>query len=274
MRRFLYILFFVASFFTGNPGTDGCLDIAGTTAIAQIPATPTGAILSGVMYVPNTAPVGPPTTNLFAYYEADAGVTSSGGLVSQWNDLSPNGRNITQSTGASKPTYDNTNIISFGPTLATGNVYLSGTYSLPQWSTVYLVVRLDDVGLPAYISGDINTGFCTWNVISSNTFECGDGGGANVIAAGGTTPSVSTWYLVRFEFNGGSSICQINNQTTGTGTLGTGTVASPYIIGAINNAGTLFYSGSFSLHAAYIYQGGAPPDAALKTYTNTKWGVP
>lgn len=262
MRRFLYILLLISSCFFELP------------AGAQIPATPTGAILSGVMYVPNTAPSGPPTTNLFAYYEADAGVTSSGGLASQWNDLSGNGRNYTQSTGASKPTYDGTNTISFGPTLATGNVYFSASFSLPQWSTVYLVVRLDNIAIPAYISGDINTGFCTWNALSTNTFEAGDAGGGSSVLAGGTAPGVSTWYLVRFEFNGASSICQINNQTAGTGTLGTSTVASPYILGAVNNGGSTAFSGSFSLHAMYIYQGGAPPDALLKAYTTTKWSVP
>jgi hypothetical protein len=53
------------------------------------------------------APVVPPKaiTNLTAWYDANTGITSSGGLVSQWGDQSGNNNTLTQSTSGVKPTY-------------------------------------------------------------------------------------------------------------------------------------------------------------------------
>lgn len=48
----------------------------------------------------------PPSTNLVARYIAGTGITSNGGnpdLISQWNDQTANGYNLTQSTDARKP---------------------------------------------------------------------------------------------------------------------------------------------------------------------------
>ena len=44
-------------------------------------------------------------TGLSFWVAADQGVTQSGGTVSSWADQSASGNNITQSTGASQPTY-------------------------------------------------------------------------------------------------------------------------------------------------------------------------
>lgn len=48
-------------------------------------------------------PVDIPTANLYAYFKKNVGITSSGGLVSQWDDQSGNGRHIVQAVGTNQP---------------------------------------------------------------------------------------------------------------------------------------------------------------------------
>lgn len=45
-------------------------------------------------------------TGIWAWYRADQGVTLDTGKVSQWNDLSGNGRHITQTTASLRPTLE------------------------------------------------------------------------------------------------------------------------------------------------------------------------
>lgn len=227
-----------------------------------------GNYLLGPLYVPHAAGGGPPTTNLWAYYEADSGVTQSGGAVSQWNDLSGNTRHLTQGTGANQPTFSS-NTISFDGT----NDYLSVAASIAQQSTVYLVVKLNTTAAGVALFGDAQNGFGLWDN-STSQFQIADNFGAGIISSGGTYNNTTTYYLVRFRFNGASSLVQVNNTTAGTGTLGTGTIASPFAIGAALSGGSPVLYGSFTLKGMYIYQGGAGDDTGLKTYTTGKWGVP
>lgn len=209
-----------------------------------------------------------PNTNLWAYYEADNGVTQSGGAVSQWDDLSGNGRHLTQSTAGNKPTFSS-NTISFDGT----SDYLSISASIAQQSTIYLVLKLNSTSGPQLLFGDALNGYGAWDN-SLSQFQAGDNAGSGLVNSGGTYSNTTTYYLVRFRFNGASSLCQVNNTTAGTGTLGTGTIASPFAIGAGIFSGSPYAYGAFTLKAVYIYQGGAGDDAGLKTYTTSKWGLP
>lgn len=227
-----------------------------------------GNYLLGPLYVPHAAGGGPPTTDLWAYYEADSGVTQSGGAVSQWNDLSGNARHLTQGTGTNQPTFSS-NTISFDGT----NDFLSLAATIAQQSTVYLVIKLNSTAAQQALFGDAQNGYGAWDNVSSQ-FQALDNFGGGVVSSGGTYSNITTYYLVRFRFNGASSLCQVNNTTAGTGTLGTGTIATPFMIGAISFSGSPVAYGSFTVKAIYIYQGGAGDDTGLKTYTTGKWGVP
>lgn len=55
-----------------------------------------------------------PTTGLVAWYKSNAGVTTVSNAVSQWNDQSGGGRNVTQSTSSYRPLYV-TNVINGYP---------------------------------------------------------------------------------------------------------------------------------------------------------------
>lgn len=210
----------------------------------------------------------PPSTNLWAYYEADNGVTQSSGAVSQWNDLSGAGRHLVQATAGNKPTFSS-NTISFDGT----SDFLSVAATIAQQSTVYLVVKLNSTSADQALFGDAQNGYGSWGG-AVNQFQALDNFGGGVVSSGGTYNNTTTYYLVRFRFNGASSLCQVNNTTAGTGTLGTGTIATPFMIGAISFGGSPAAYGAFTVKAMYIYQGGAGDDTGLKTYTTTKWGLP
>ena len=87
---------------------------------------------------------------LFLWLDADASNTimSSGGLVSQWNDKSDNGFNVTQGTGANQPTTDSVtqngkNVIDFDQTDFL--IIPSGFYTISNGAnTVFCVNKTDD----------------------------------------------------------------------------------------------------------------------------------
>jgi hypothetical protein len=79
------------------------------------------------------------TNGLKLWLKADAGVTVATG-VSQWNDQSGNGNNVSQATAANQPGYNTvTNLVNFNPTLSydgvddqlvkTGGMLGTGTYT-------------------------------------------------------------------------------------------------------------------------------------------------
>lgn len=64
-----------------------------------------GAITAGIISRTPSSPT-PPVSGYYAWYDASvaASITSSGGLVSQWSDLSGNGLHVTQATSTYQPT--------------------------------------------------------------------------------------------------------------------------------------------------------------------------
>ena len=71
-----------------------------------------------------------PTNGLGVWFKADAGVTSSGSLVSQWSDQSGNARHATQTTRASQPTVVS-NVLSGKPVIRYDGSSDSMAFTMP-----------------------------------------------------------------------------------------------------------------------------------------------
>jgi hypothetical protein len=93
------------------------------------------------------------------YDPSNAGsITSSGGAVSQWNDLSGSGNHLTQSTGSAQPTTGATtigglNAIAFD----NGDSMVSALSMADLSSTFYIVFRHDGTATGGLVQGPINS---------------------------------------------------------------------------------------------------------------------
>lgn len=215
-----------------------------------------------------------PTTNLWAYYEADQGVTTSGSDVTQWNDLSGNGRHAVANTvfGFAKPQFSS-NTITFNENGFSGQwCDISGT--IPANATIYIVFKIQGTAsftnIYAFQDGGSNayTGYVEYqNGVSQIPMIQSNGGN---ITYGSSTP-VNTYALHRFVMNSSSSSLQRNNGTVTTGNLGTNATMTSFKLGNPSGNGN---TASITMQAFYIYAGGTAPDTDLKTYTTSKWGLP
>ena len=100
----------------------------------------------------------PVDLNLAAWYDASdtASITESGGAVSQWNDLSGNGRHAVQSTAGAKPgtgaaSQNGLNVLTFDG--GDGLLYDAGSDVVDLSPvTIFIVGRIDSTGYPRMMS--------------------------------------------------------------------------------------------------------------------------
>ncbi|MCL5267093.1 MAG: T9SS type A sorting domain-containing protein [Bacteroidetes bacterium] len=78
---------------------------ANTTGQARTGNIPISGGFGTVNVAVNQSALALPTQNLKLHLRSDEGVVSSGGTVSEWDDLSGNGNNATQSASANQPVY-------------------------------------------------------------------------------------------------------------------------------------------------------------------------
>jgi hypothetical protein len=98
------------------------------------------------LFVPPFFPAPPPSTGAYAWYKADVGVTQSGGTVSQWNDQSGNGRNLTVPSGKNGPNYVSSGINSLPSIEFSSTAHaLQLTGNTTTIKTIVSVVRSADV---------------------------------------------------------------------------------------------------------------------------------
>jgi LSD1 subclass zinc finger protein len=181
------------------------------------------------------------------WLRADLGVTPSGSNVTQWNDQSGNGANVSAPVGsgpqvnAVDAAYSGQTTLSFD---AGKGEYLTGSYasSLAQPVTVYLVgqMAVDAVNNPEWLDGNnANRLACAGSV--TNDYPLMYAG----TSLGATSGAMSSKCAICYTFNGSSSSMALNAvtpQTTGNaGTGGPGTAislaslggAAPFMTGKI-----------------------------------------
>jgi len=159
-------------------------------------------------YLPSDNP-----TSLKAWFRNGVGVTSSGGVVSQWDDQSGNGNHLLQATGTKQPAYDGSAIITFD---GVDDFMKCTAFTLNQPEQVMILMN--------FITASANKYFFDGN--EGDSGECQYANPATTIAifAGGAvslaSPSTGSYTVLTGVFNGASSSLALGNGTPATGNAG------------------------------------------------------
>jgi hypothetical protein len=184
-----------------------------------------------------------------------ATITESGGAVSQWDDKSGNGRNVTQGTGAAQPTTNLNSINGKNVLRFDGGDVMSGSMAIDVGTvTVFVVAReTSNVNFAGFFvlapsSGDDQS---TDNSVVTSAFQLTTifnaqrkNTNATIVSSVNITPFGV--YVARFSSNG---LCEVFSNTviggtaTASSTFGNSTTA---LVGGRYQAGNI--SGSFRLN--------------------------
>ena len=199
-------------------------------------------------------------------------ITESGGAISQWNDKSGNGRNLTQGTGASQPSlttnFNGLNTVTFDGS----NDFMetvSVTITQPMW--IYAAFNLPTT--PANDADLVGTGGVA-NVAVRPRWSLGP---AALMFAGqtGLTRSVPLpigKYVWGVNFNGTSSNFRLNGLQSANGNAGTNGFAHPFRV-ARRVDGTVYLN--VDIGEIIVTKKALTVNEArsLETYLNAKWAV-
>lgn len=159
----------------------------------------------------------PPTANLAAKYDAEVGVSTSGSNVTTFTDGSGNSRTQTVKSSAGTVT-----IVGSSPNKYidyTSGYSTSSNFSLVQPCTIYLAISFENfIAFSCAVDG---LSYATMAILDNATTPdvtqyAGSAGGNN---SGAT---LSTWVVIAVVFNTTSSSVMVNNNTPGTGSVGSG----------------------------------------------------
>jgi hypothetical protein len=216
----------------------------------------------------------PPTANLVGHWDSSnaASITSSGGAVSQWSDLSGLGNHFVQATPSKKPTYSGTGLASLILFDGVANLLTAAiSYTMPF--TCYMVSEIITFTANAQICdfGNTSYGGGVQFDVFPNVFLDGIGpGNINPLA-------LSTFQVMTIVGNGGLSSVSINN---GTFQIFGGSMAS-LTGGGLNiggRSGGGFYSKT-GFKEIYLYNTNhsTTSQSALQismiSYLRSKWGI-
>jgi hypothetical protein len=156
--------------------------------------------------------------NLIAYYDARKSPYTLATGVSQWNDISGNGRHLTQATGASQPTYNAGSGFPYLQFDGTDDFMKTGSFTQSQPISVYFVGQQ-----VTWTNTDI-----FWDGLAAGCQAFQNGSTPNIgINAGSTLGSVSSLAvgangILCAVFNGASSSLRHNRNSAITGAAGAG----------------------------------------------------
>jgi hypothetical protein len=222
---------------------------------------------AGVNYVPYTAPSGPPTSGLWADWDATAGITHSSNRVSVWADQSGNGRDLSQPTAGNQPLWNGTDAINFqGSRIDALNI----ATTIAQRFTVYIIAQVNVTtnGDAAQMMIDANGNLfmlVTRTAGVNNMQAYGNSFGSLLTSTASVTNS--TYYMFKGDYNGGSSAITTNATVT-SGSLGSNTTGSPLFVGYFGSNTT-----SFDVKRILMYQG-THNATDVATYLTSTYGVP
>lgn len=192
----------------------------------------------------------PPTANLVARYDANLGVTQSGGAVSDWADQSGNGYTLSQAVNGNKPTISGSGTDTF-INFDGSNDYLQASLTLTQPYTIYIVLRPNTWGSTKYItSGDAgDSRACILQYSSTPNITLYDGGGTLTLNADLTVNGISK--VLCAVFDGASSSTLINNSSRVTFNPGAGVGGSTFF--RLGSNGNNTAATNISVQEIYIY---------------------
>lgn len=234
-------------------------------------------------------------TGLHSWYDASnaASITSSGGAVSQWNDLSVNARHASQATSGFRPTTGTTtqngkNVINFD---GASQFLVASANITSNAFTLFSVYRRNN----AAPTGNFGRLFSLWggpgtplDYDNTQSFEVH----ASAVTFGGVTPPLiglyrnasqvaastivyGTSYLFSGTLDGGNW-SQNNSGTVVTGTTSTSStnVANNTLgAGMAAGGGDAYFNGFFAEQIIFTRVLSAGEITTVRNYLSTKWGV-
>ena len=262
---------------SGTLVLDVAANYSGTTTINGGTLRLTSGNLNGV------------TTGLQLELSAASGVQSSGGVVTQWNDLSPNGYNATLVSSAisggtfTAPTYVNGKVVFSG-----GNVLMSaiptGTFS--SGFTEFVVAQSTNANLSADQELVTRTGAGAndqtnpnypgpWDVRGTNVLV-GNAGTPTATSLNGTNISTTMQNLSVLAVSG--SAAGVQEYLNGASTLSTGAIAgygdtSSYVYIGSRSDGHTAWVGNIEEVVVYNTQLSAAQIQAVETYLSSVWNI-
>lgn len=223
------------------------------------------------------------STNLQQYNEAGIGATPSNmtlvsGAISQWNDSSSNGFNLTQGTATNRPTYLFPAIIANG--ISYGAAALDGTNDLLQNTSAGFTRATGSFEILFFRKKRLNTTEVYTEATTSNfyeTFSLGNNSNIGLFNGSLSTNSlgfpINEYFILQVHWNGASSYVQINELSRYTIHNNIGTNSS---VGS--TIGATFAGSSNSLIDVvehYVYSS-KPSDTDITTIINrlkSKFGL-
>lgn len=229
--------------------------------------------------------------NLWAWFDASnaASITESSGAVSQWNDLSGNGRHVTQSTGGNKPTTNSRSINGLNVLDFDGGDFIARTAAIGFTTGAYTVCMF--IGSDADSSSFLR--FMSFHNGSGNDYDSNNAftitqgnasaqmtifqGSVNLAAGGasGATP-IATWIVRKdtgtnqYQITGSAVLsAQTTNSSSGTANGG-------FVFGAGYESGVLGTNPFNGPIGEIIIYSAAISDAnrtAIQNYLVAKWGA-
>lgn len=218
-------------------------------------------------------------SGLAAWYDASvaSSVTLNGSTVSQWADLSGNGRNQSQATAALQPTYNASGLNGKGTLTTTGTQWMQASaFASSSSATIFLVWKISSAAGTPFIwqRGTVNDVHSFLMNPGTETIQARRGSanqGTLVVSGLGTA---DIWRVGTLVFS--TTLSRIYNGNT-VGTDNTTTVSAP--VG--NKVLTLFALDSATRSgqpgiAEFLYYSTQLDDtqqSVVRTYLGKKWGI-
>jgi hypothetical protein len=211
-------------------------------------------------------------------------ITSSGGSVSQWDDKSGSGNDVTQGTGSAQPTTDSATIDGKNALSFDGGDHLSGALGLAGTEfTVFVVAeRVAAVGSSSTLVGvsdgqanDFdNEGSCVFfdeggSAVVFQTFS------NSVTRSAGTNVGNGSPYIIATKCDGTNNTLYINGTaetpvaTTNTFDFDTVYVGTRFVGSAV----TAQYNGKIAEVLVYDRSLSDPERISVETYLSNKWAI-
>lgn len=216
---------------------------------------------------------------LAAWYDAsNAGsITLNGSTVSQWNDLSGNGRHQSQATAAAQPTYSASGLNGRGTLTTTGTQWMQASaFASSNSATVFLVWKVDSVAGTPFVwqRGTVNdVHSMLMNPGLNEVYARREAANQGIVSVS-TLQTPSVWRIGTLVFS--TTLSQIWNGST-QGTDNTATTVAPtgnkvLTLFALDSA-TRAGSPGIAEFLYYSTQLTVSQQASVRSYLSKKWGI-
>lgn len=231
---------------------------------------------------PEPAPAPPITVNLALNLDATNCATRDcvlglGNKVTQWNDLSGNGRNHTNGDPSRDPTYVASGInslpsIQFDRSTPT-NLMAPSAVALTEWSAYIVAQWTSPLGgffmvTPSGTTGGIFTG-------DAVSFELYDGGSYADFSASYAANTPYIYQIIAPSNPASAAVYQTDATMTPTGNGGSSWAMNYQNIGSRGSAsGPTAFNGYISQYLLYTVAHNSTERATTKAFLKARWGIP